>query len=121
MPINESLKEIYTKFWRQKSVLTEAPSLSQDPVNPNFNFEVADKELAGVISYLMGVPDITKTPFKEAINIIQKYYSKQPGWKKLLLDYLEYTIEKEQANLTKKEDDIVKKIEEFTNQLLGKK
>ncbi len=115
------LKKVYTNFWNQKSVLTEAPALNQEPADPNFNFEVADKELAGVVSYLMGVPDVTKTPFKEAIEIVQKYYSEQPGWKKLLLDYLEYTIEKEQANLTKKENDIVKKIEEFTNQLLGKK
>ena len=57
---SELLKQVYTKFYNQKEVLNEAPLLTQDPSVSSFNNQKADIELAGLVSYLMGVTDIQK-------------------------------------------------------------
>ena len=74
MSLDEQLKQIYTKFYHQRGVLNEAPQLTQGPTNGAFDSQKADVELAKVISYLMGVPDIQKESFERAIEIIQKHY-----------------------------------------------
>ena len=114
----EQLKQIYTKFYDQREVLTEAPALSQDPTNSSFDEEKADKELANLISYLMGVADIQKESFERIVEIIQEHYDDQPEWKELLVEYFQYTTQKEEENLKKQEDDLIKEIEEFTQTLL---
>ena len=117
MSSQELLQQIYKKFYDQRGVLSEAPSLTQNPAN-GFDAEKADKELAGVISYLMGVPDIQKEPFEHIIKIIQEHYSSQPEWKTLLIEYFEYVNQKEKENLTNQEDSLITEIKEFTKKLL---
>lgn len=117
----EQLKQIYTKFYNQKEVLTEAPVLSQNPSNIIFDSKKADIELNALISYLMGVPDIQKESFEKVVEIIQKYYDSQPEWKKLLVEYFDYTTQKEKEELQAREDALVKEIEEFTKKLLEQK
>ena len=121
MTINEQLKQIYTKFYEQRSVLTEAPVLSQDPAENAFDSKKADEELSKLISYLMGVPDIQKESFERAIEIIQQHYDSQPEWKELLVEYFDYTTQKEKEDLQAQEDALVKEIEEFTEKLLSEK
>ena len=121
MSTNELLKEVYTKFYEQKGTLEEAPQLSQDPNGETFDFEKADQELAGLVSYLMGVPDIQKETFEKIIEIIQNHYENQPEWKDLLLDYFDYTNEREKEVLEVQEAALVKEIEEFTKKLLENK
>ncbi len=117
----EQLKQIYAKFYNQKEVLTEAPVLSQNPNNIIFDSKKADIELNALISYLMGVPDIQKESFEKVVEIIQKYYDSQPEWKKLLVEYFDYTTQKEKEELQAREDALVKEIEEFTQKLLEQK
>lgn len=121
MPLAKQLKQIYSKFYEQRSVLAEAPVLSQNPTEASFDFKKADTELARLISYLMGVPDIQKEPFERAMEIIQAHYDSQPAWKELLVEYFEYTTQKEKEELQAQEDALVKEIEEFTKKLLEEK
>jgi len=119
MSLDEQLKQIYTKFYHQRGVLSEAPQLTQDPTNSAFDNQKADAELAKVISYLMGVPDIQKESFERAVEIIQKHYDSQPEWKELLVEYFDYTTQKEKEELQAQEDSLIKEIEEFTKKLLA--
>ena len=121
MSLDEQLKQIYTKFYHQRGVLNEAPQLTQDPTNGAFDSQKADVELAKVISYLMGVPDIQKESFERAIEIIQKHYDSQPEWKELLVEYFDYSTQKEEEELKAQEDSLIKEIEEFTKKLLAEK
>ena len=118
MSANEQLKEIYSKFYDQREVLGEAPKLSQDPADSSFDMEKADKELASLVSYLMGVDDIQKESFEKAIEIIQEHYANQPEWKELLVAYFDYVTEKEKEQLQAQEDTLIKEIKEFTEKLL---
>ena len=120
MSANEQLKEIYSKYYDQREVLGEAPKLSQDPADSSFDTEKADKELASLVSYLMGVDDIQKESFEKAIEIIQEHYANQPEWKELLVAYFEYTTQKEKEELQAQEEALIKEIEEFTQKLLAK-
>lgn len=108
MSARELFIEVYQKFYEQREVLSEAPALTQDPQNANFNPEKAEEELQKVISYLMGVPDIQQLAFENVVDTIQKYYSDQPEWKNLLVDYFVYTTEKKKEDLEKRQDEIVK-------------
>ena len=121
MSLDEQLKQIYTKFYHQRGVLNEAPQLTQGPTNGAFDSQKADVELAKVISYLMGVPDIQKESFERAIEIIQKHYDSQPEWKELLVEYFDYSTKKEEEELQAQEDSLIKEIEEFTKKLLAEK
>ena len=118
MSVNESLKNLYSKFYEQKEVLTEAPQLLQDPAKDPFNFDQADAELAKLISYLMGIEDISQIPFAQAVEIVQKHYGDQPEWLELLREYLHYTLEKEKQSLSIEEEKILADISEFTDKLL---
>ena len=119
MTVKDQLKQIYTKFYDQRDVLGEAPSLSQDPKANDFDDKKADTELAKLISYLMGVPDIQQETFERAIQIIQEHYDAQPEWKELLVEYFEYSTQKEQEELQAQEDALIKEIKEFTKKLLA--
>ena len=118
MSANELLKQIYTKFYEQQEVLTEAPKLTQVPDDASFDAQKADAELAGVVSYLMGVPDIQKESFEQAVQIIQDHYGDQPEWQELLIEYFEYATEKEKENLEAQEAVLVQEIKDFTKKLL---
>ena len=118
MAASDLLKQIYKKFYDQREVLVEAPVLSQDPVATDFDSEKADKELAELISYLMGVPNIQNENFEKIIEIIQQHYGNQPEWKELLVEYFEYTTDKEKEALEVQENTLIKEIEEFTEKLL---
>ena len=113
------LKQVYTKFYEQREVLADAPSLTQIPDNSSFDAQKADAELAQVISYLMGVPDIQKESFEHSIEIIQQHYDNQPEWKELLVAYFEYTTQKEKEELEAQENTLIEEIEEFTKKLLA--
>ena len=78
MSASDLFIQVYKKFYEQKEVLSEAPSLSQDPEKPDFDPNKAEEELQKVVSYLVGVPDVQKVPLEEIVDIIQKHYSNQP-------------------------------------------
>ena len=118
MSANEQLRQIYAKFYDQREVLADAPALSQDPIDAGFDPKKADAELAGVVSYLMGVSDIQKESFERTVEIIKEHYENQPEWKELLVEYFEYLTQKEKEELEAQEDALVKEIEDFTEKLL---
>ena len=118
MLASELLKQVYTKFYNQKQVLNEAPLLTQDPSVSSFNNQKADIELAGLVSYLMGVTDIQKESFEKIIDIIQTHYGHQPEWKELLVEYFEYTTEKEKEELQAQERTLIEEIKAFAQELL---
>ena len=108
MSAKELFIEVYQKFYEQREVLSEAPALTQNPKEANFNPEKAEEELQKVISYLMGVPDIQQVAFEDIVDIIKKHYADQPEWKNLLADYFIYTTEKKKEDLLKRQDEIEK-------------
>ena len=118
MASNDLLKTLYARFFEQREHLTEAPQLTLDADADDFDFSKADEELVRTVSYLMGVSDIRQTDFAMAIEIIQECYDNQPGWKELLIDYLNYLAEKEKESLQAQEAALLKQIEEFTQKLL---
>ena len=80
-----------------------APALTIDTnqVSPdNFDVNLADKELASLISFLIGTKDVSVLPFEEGLALVEKYYGNQPQWKNLLLNYFSYTLEKEKEEIT---------------------
>ena len=119
MSVTEQLKQVYSKFYEQREVLGEAPTLMQNVADASFDEKKADEELSKLVSYLMGVPDIQKESFEKAIQIIQEHYDSQPEWKALLVEYFEYVTEKEKEALQAQEEALVKEIEEFTKKLLA--
>ena len=121
MSANDLLKEVYQKFWDQREVLTEAPALAQDPHSENFDTSLADTELTKLISYFMGVEDVQKIPFEEAVEIIKTHYASQPEWQKLLVNYMEYLTQKEEESLLAKESALIEEVKAFTQKLLEKK
>ena len=118
MSANDLLKDIYSLFYEQREVLSEAPQLLQDPTATSFDFNQADTELAKLISYMLGVEDVKNLSFDQAVEIVQKHYANQPEWCELLLNYLKYAIEREKENLIAEEEEILKEISEFTDKLL---
>ena len=121
MAANELLKTLYTQFYAQRELLSEAPPLTQDPEGATFDLQKAEEEINALISYLMSVPDIQQVEFDKAVEIIQTYYSDQPEWKALLVNYLEYINEKEKEKLQAQEAVLIREIEEFTDKLLAEK
>ena len=121
MASKDLLTQLYGQLLEQKEVLTEAPALTVDMSQADFDAEKADEELGKVVSYLMGVVDVKQIPFDQAVDIIQTHYSDQPDWKDLLISYLEYLNEKERETLSLQEDKLLKEIQDFTKKLLDKK
>ena len=120
MSANDSLKQIYTKFYEQKEVLSDAPALSQAPNVEPFDFNLADAELIQLISWFLGVADIRNEPFQQILTIIQEHYDSQPAWKELLVQYFRYSLEKEREQVQAQQNEVLKEIEDFANDLLEK-
>lgn len=107
------LFQIYKKFYQQRSVLQTAPTLTinMDSVSiENFDVETADKELAKMISFLLGIQDVTQIQWEEALLLVEKYYKNQPQWNKLILDYFSYVLEKEKEQLAQEQIDLLKEV-----------
>ena len=96
------LFQIYQKFYQQKGVLQTAPALAID-INQtnieNFDTDLADTEIRALISFLLGVQDVSQIPWENALELVEKYYNNQPQWKRLILHYFAYVLEKEKEQI----------------------
>jgi len=118
MPAKDLLLQLYKKFYDQRSVLSNAPKLTIDATQvsvDNFDENLANTEISALVSYLLGIQDVQKLSWKEALALVEKYYANQAEWQKLLLDYFSYNLEKEKENITKEQttffQDILKELE----------
>lgn len=114
MPVSDKIFQMYQRFFSQKNILTEAPQLTID-VNSvgvnDFPQEQALAEMNKIASYLMGRNDIQKIPFSERVKIVKDAYQEQPFWQKLLFDYLNLTLDVEEARLKKEGEDLQDELE----------
>ncbi len=118
MPSEELLFQLYKKFYEQRAVLKGAPNLTLDIEKLNVDTldkNLADTELTALISYMMGTKDVKKLSWDDALALVEKYYSNQPQWQKLLLDYFSYNLEKEKENIMSQQSaffqDILKQLD----------
>ena len=118
MSSEELLFQLYKKFYEQRAVLKGAPSLTLDVEKLNVDTldkNLADTELTALISYMMGTKDVKKLSWDDALALVEKYYSNQPQWQKLLLDYFSYNLEKEKENIMSQQSaffqDILKQLD----------
>ncbi len=92
MQLKQKIYNLYTTFYAQKSILTEAPALTID-INTvlidNFDTERAKIELAALVSYMLGLDSVKDTPVLEVISLIKTHYANQEFWRHLLLEYVE--------------------------------
>jgi DNA-binding NtrC family response regulator len=98
------LFQIYQKFYQQKAVLQTAPALTIDMNQTsieNFDTDLADTEIRALISFLLGVQNVSQIPWENALELVEKYYSNQPQWKRLILHYFTYLLEKENHSMTR--------------------
>ena len=120
MSAKDKLFTIYQTLYTQRTVLTEAPSLTLDPTTFSTNtmdYAAVRKETAAIISYLMGVRDIDKVDVKNALISIEKNYSNQPFWKNLILEYLSFANEEEAEQLAEKAQKAREKAWEILQQI----
>ena len=113
------LFQIYKKFYDQRSVLQTAPSLTIDINQTNldaFDFALADNEVAALISFLLGIKDLSQVSFDEALALIEKYYNSQPQWQNLLLNYFSYRMEKEKEEIINQQIALLDKLLENIGQ-----
>lgn len=102
MAATQQLFLVYQKFHAQQKALADAPALTVDVSQmsaDDFPQQKTRDELDAVVSYLMGVPDVTRLSFREALRIIQRTYQNQPFWKNLILDYFQLVLQEEQERL----------------------
>ena len=102
MSAKDKLFTIYQTLYAQRTILTEAPALTVDISAFSANtmdYPKVRKEVASIISYLMGVKDIDKVEVKNALMSVKKNYANQPFWKNLILDYLSFANEEEAEQL----------------------
>ena len=118
MSSGELLFQLYKKFYEQRAVLKGAPSLTLDVEKlsvDTLDKNLADTELTALISYMMGTKDVKKLSWDDALALVEKYYSNQPQWQKLLLDYFSYNLEKEKENIMSQQSaffqDILKQLD----------
>ena len=105
MSAKEKLFKIYQSLYAQRTILTEAPALTIDISEFSANtmdYSTIRKEVAAIISYLMGVRDIDNVDVKKALIIIEKNYANQPFWKNLILEFLSFANEEEREQLIEK-------------------
>ncbi|MBR5130436.1 MAG: hypothetical protein IKV03_04350 [Alphaproteobacteria bacterium] len=120
MSAKEKLFTIYQKLYAQRTVLTEAPSLTIDITTLSANtmdYNKVRSETSAVISYLMGIRNIDKIEVKNALGIIEKNYSTQPFWKNLILEYLSFANEEEAENLFERAEKARQNAEEILFQI----
>ena len=123
MSVSDKIFKMYQRFFAQKNILTEAPALTID-VNAvgiaDFPKEQALLEMNKVASYLMGVSDIQKISFTEQVKIVKNAYKEQPFWQTLLFDYLNLTLDVEEARLKEEGEDLYDELESAMYQLQEK-
>lgn len=114
MSVSDKIFQMYQRFFAQKNILTEAPQLTID-INAvgvaEFPQEQALAEMNRVASYLMGRSDIQKIPFNDQVKIVKDAYQEQPFWQNLLFDYLNLTLDVEEARLKKEGEDLQDELE----------
>ena len=114
MSVSDKIFQMYQRFFEQKHILTEAPALTID-INTiginDFPQEQALREMNNVASYLIGHTDIQKISFNEQVKIVKNAYQEQPFWQKLLFDYLNLTLDVEEARLKKEGEDLQDELE----------
>lgn len=123
MTAREQLFTLYTKCFEQRAVLTEAPALTitiTDFTVDSFDEETAKAEITKLMSYLLSVRNVDKLPVQEALSIVEKTYNTQPFWKNLILDYLEYNVQKEAEDLAQKAQRARKEAQEVLRQIREK-
>lgn len=100
--ISDAFISLYKQFYAQRSVLGEAPALSVDSgmAPDQMPADKMNEELKSLVSYLLGIQNVTAYPLEDVIKMIDKGYSEQPFWKNLLLDYCAYQLDVEKARLT---------------------
>ena len=92
----ELLVQIYQELYKQKGLLPNAPAMTITPeeiASGNFDAQKAHLETAAVASILLGQKDVLQADWDNLFDLVKKYYSNQPEWKKILLDYLDYLLE----------------------------
>ena len=105
------LFQIYKKFYQQRAVLQTAPALTIDMTQTspeNFDTDLADKEIHDLISFLLGVQNVSQIAWDEALALVEKYYNHQPQWKRLILHYFSYLLEKEKEQIHQEQIDFLK-------------
>jgi hypothetical protein len=123
MTVEEKIFQLYQRFYDQRTVLQEAPSLTINPAViglREFPLQQALTELNAIVSYLLGRSDISKVAFKDALNIIDGAYADQPFWRDLLLGYFDVVLSlQEEAHFRKGEmlqqeaEDVMAEIADF--------
>lgn len=102
MTENQQLISLYKKLFDQKAILTKAPALTLDPTNATeqtFPTVQALTEIEQIIAYLLGLKSMHQVSLEQALSICQKAYATQPYWKDVILDYLDYKNDQEEAAL----------------------
>ncbi len=115
----ELLLTIYQELYAQKSVLPNAPAMTISPEeqkSETFDREKAHQEVGAVVGYLLGKSDISTESWENLLNLINQYYAKQPEWKKILLDYLEYLLELDTEKNTQMQKKLLGEIQDILNQ-----
>lgn len=116
MTWQEQLFTLYNNFYAQRSVLVKAPLLTISMENKtleDFDIPTATKEIDKLVSYLLGVPDVTKISPLKLLDRIEKSYKTQPFWEKLLLDYIAIWITKQKEILNKEKEKLLKETKEL--------
>jgi len=120
MPVSDKIFQLYQRFYAQKNVLTEAPALTIDTDDigvAEFPEDKALAEMRRVAGYLMSRPDLSKIAFTDQVQIVRDAYQGQPFWQELLFDYLDLTLDVEEARLKREGDELREKTEELMYEL----
>ena len=102
MPVSDKIAQLYQRFYAQRTVLTEAPTLSIDADAigaAEFPTDKALAEMAAVAGYLMGLPPKSTPSFAKQVEIVQTAYQDQPFWQQLLLDFLALQLDVRESRL----------------------
>ena len=123
MSVSDKIFQMYQRFFAQKNIMTEAPALTID-VNSigvaEFPTQKALSEMNAVASYLMGQRNIQNLPFPAQVKIVKEAYQDQPFWQKLLFDYLNLTLDVEEARLKEEGENLYDQLEDALYQLQKK-
>lgn len=101
--------ELYKKLYAQRTVLSEAPQLTIDldtTAPTQETLPLLARQVQAVVSYLLGVSDVTAYETANILNIISSAYSNQPFWKDILLDYVDYSIQTKREECQKEALDL---------------
>lgn len=119
MATRKKWQDIYRSFYEQRDLLAGAPPLTiqmDDRPVSDFPTAQAQKELAGVVSYLLGVPNVESVPFNRLLLLVQSGYDDQPFWRDLIWNYLDAALRDKQDQLYREGDEARAKIAESLEQ-----